>query len=261
MLKLFAILFPIPYKMNFRNEVVLAYSVGDLEFRSLVLFDRMMKLASEIQKIDPTLKLMGDESDIVKSFKVYDNYPAELQIKILDDFINYESIVLSSIKQTTNLNDDKTLLWAVLKKLNLRFDGDLFSNLEEDDVIEIYRNDNIQVFRNFRFHQICSYNYSDLFIRRWDELFQRDNFVTKQIQNAAFKIFSGEANGRLDLDNIVPHHLQEAHSPKLYLLDMKMRFFYPLKNKLGQVEYGLAVSKVNIVDKESKKYYIHDLNF
>jgi len=143
---------------------------------------------------------------------------------------------------------NKSALWVALKLFGLpKSLEELFNYIEESDIIEVYRYDQIQVFRNLNFHDVCSYELPELFIYPWDQLFYRPNHITQQIADGAKAVFSGEHNGILDLESLVGEHpICETFSPKRHKLKMCFKYFYPLRNKTNQVEYLVALSKVQV---------------
>lgn len=219
-------------------------------FDGAQLFHAMETLSKNVKKHFPNLNLVGSLEEHFETLNAYNSFPSQIREKIYSDFTIYSDIVTSAIDSVGagDLSGCKHL-WAVFKKLNLNFDDEIFENLEDDDIVEIYRNDGIQIFRNFNFHNISSYRYPELFTYRWDQLYKRDDFFTKQIMTAVGKIFSGEVTSKMDLGFIRLHKMEETNSPLNYSMQMKQRFFYPLKNKDGEPQYVLAASKVQVLDK------------
>ena len=222
---------------------------------SLDLFYEMKQLSDFIKTFKPHLQLVGSFIDHLETFKVYESYPIEQQKKIFSDFIDYSNLLTNAVKNAEQTQNNQNLIWGVLKTLRLSFDSELFNNLTDDDVVEIYRNDNIQVFRNLNFHNICSFRYPELFIYQWPTLFQRDDHVTQQIMAAAIKAFSGEVNGFLDTTSIGTHDTKEVNSPEQLQMIMHLKSLYPLKDSSGEVPYILAISNVKLKEARIKIDY------
>ena len=230
------------------------------EVFSANLWTAMSSLASYIKSIDPRMNLIGSMEAHKESLDLFNSYPDAQRRQIYSDFVTYSDIVRSALEESNDLQDDLTLVWAMIKKLNLIPSDRLFSEIKHNDIIEVYRADGIQVFRNFNFHKICSYQYPELFAQAWDKLFFRDADISKLIQEAAFKVFSGQSQGMLDVSYIPVHKMAELKSPGMYTMKMKQKFFHPLKNKEGQIHYGVAVSEVEVLSKNLKRNIEPELN-
>lgn len=212
------------------------------------LKDIVKLTADKINSKFPHFNLYSDNEQNRKTFEVFRAYPAAKKAQICADAENYFAIV-SSIINSDGPIDNQRSLWAALKMFGMpSFKDDIFSLIEEDDVIEIYRYDNIQVFRNLNFHDICSYELPELFVYSWDQLYYRDQKYTDMILAAAVKVFTGEHKGIYDTKDLEPYNIFEVFSPKKYKLLLKQKYFYPLKTVDGQVIYGIAVSTVKIED-------------
>lgn len=207
---------------------------------------RISELSQKISKSRQHIHLYSGLDAHKKSFDFFQKMPQQQQEKILNDFKKYQAITESILDNHLDVSN-KSSLWLALKMFGIPSPtDDLFSQLEEGDVIEIYRNDGIQVFRNLNFHDICSYELPELFIYKWDQLYFRKQEHSQMVAHCAYKIFSGEQSGLLDFTQNGSHFIYELFSPKKLKLKIQIKYFYPLKNKSGQIEYGICVSKVNI---------------
>ncbi len=148
------------------------------------------------------------------------------------------------------LSNDNKLIWYALKKLGLIPTGDLFDLLDDSYVVEIYNPQGIQVFRNYRFFEISSYNFAELFIYPWHELYQRDASIDAHIFEYSKDIFSGAVKSTVNVTEIPRHNIKELFSPEKKKLEMQQRYFAPLKSKISNEIYGAALSEVMVVEKE-----------
>ena len=208
-------------------------------------------------------QVLFTEEDIHSpTWDLFDQMNDGQQKKILNDFEVYAGLMKSVIAANKDFSDNTSTLWAAIKALGVMPSSDLFTNLEPDDVIEIYRNDNLQVFRNMRFHNICSYHLHDLFIRSWPDLFVRDEYITGEIVKAAISVFQGVDMDKFEnLDYLTKHNLFEKDSPGMYVMEMQLRFISPLKDKAGNILYAVAASKVEVVKQEKSIPSLPELNF
>jgi hypothetical protein len=84
-------------------------------------------------------------------------------------------------------------VWLTLRKLGLRPRNDLFSKLNDKDVVEIYNAKGLQIFRSFHFFQHCSYDLETIFCKPWFELFARDEVYS----TAYMEGFNNLVNGTI----------------------------------------------------------------
>jgi len=213
------------------------------------LFFAMKTLSAKVTAFNPRLNLMGSKVEHKETFSIYDSMPQLAKNKIFTDFMVYADLLTSSIDFAAHKNRDRSLTWGALKCLRLKFDENLFENLLDTDIVEIYRNDNLQVFRNLKFHEVCSFHFPELFIKQWPDLFQRDPFVTKQIMSSAIAAFTSEDCGKIDTDHIPEHDLIEISSPENLSMKMQLKSLYPLLDQNNNASYILAVSRVKLKDK------------
>lgn len=204
-------------------------------------------LADTITSHYPHLQLFSDSEQNKRTFELYSSYPNAQKKRIYDDVTKYKNIT-NSIFNSDQRISNQSALWVALKMFgHPNSADDLFSYIEESDVIEIYRYDGIQVFRNLNFHDVCSYELPELFIYPWDQLFYRHESISAKIAQGVMTVFSGQHDGILNIQPIVDEHYNcETFSPKRYKLKMNFKYFYPLRNKQNQVEYAIALSKVHI---------------
>lgn len=144
-----------------------------------------------------------------------------------------------------NTKADIHSLRAIANKLELQFENDLFELLEPGDIIEVYNKDSMQVYRNLTFHKVYSYDLIDLFIKPRTELFKRDDFFEKQIKNVESEVFKSSTCKPFCLKNIKPHLLKERSSAELRSVFIRLKFMYPLINKISGVNYVVLVSRTD----------------
>ena len=77
--------------------------------------------------------------------------PSDKKITIIKNFHDYYELCVECVTAGISLKDGRKMLWKLLPTLGLRPTSDLFDNLHDDHVIEVYRPDFTQVFRNIKF--------------------------------------------------------------------------------------------------------------
>lgn len=220
---------------------------NDLSYPEL-LRSGISALSHLIANVKPALSFLSDPAQTKKTLDIYASYPILKQKQIYEDFNKYYSIMNNTLNSSLPISN-KTALWTALKLFgHPNGNDDLFMNIEETDVIEVYRYDGIQVFRNLNFHDICSYELAELFIYSWDELYYRNNEYVDLLSSAAQKAFSGKHRGVIPFEIESAHSIYELFSPKRFKINIAFKFFYPLCNKSGQVEYCVVISDTKVVE-------------
>lgn len=228
--------------------------VGNAHNTDLVkdrLIAGLLTLAEDMRNAGFKPVLFTPEDVNSPTWDIFDQLNGVQQKKILNDFEVNAGVMNSVIAANKDWSDNTSTLWAAIKSLGVLPSNDIFTSLEPDDVIEVYRSDNLQVFRNMQFHDICSYHLHDLFIRPWNDLFIRKDFITSEIQKAVIYLFGSEPVDNLyNLDYLPEHSILENNSPGMFVMRMKEKFLAPLRDRGGNILYIVAVSKVKVVEKD-----------
>jgi hypothetical protein len=167
---------------------------------------------------------------------------------------------LQSVLRTTetvlhgggSLRDDHTYLWAMIQRLGLRPQSDLFDRLGSEDVIEIYDvAEQTQVYRNLRYFEACSYTLDDLMCRPWFELFTRDHSVTAHVAEIVEQAIKADPP-RLVPFNTGVHTIEEIDSPERLHCVIENRFLAPLFDRRGRATAVVAVARLYSVVSTAK---------
>jgi len=167
--------------------------------------------------------------------------PAQ-QIVILQTFKRYYDFCAQISNWGLAPKEDRQYLWRMIKRLGVRPSSDLFAELEDGDIIEIYDCVGfVQIFRNFRFYTVCSYSLDDVLCRPWFELYERDDAVTEKISAT---VMDAVASGKSDLIfyDVGEHRMDEIDSDRKYHCIVENRFIAPLLD-----DHDTVVALVNVV--------------
>lgn len=166
----------------------------------------------------------------------FTDLPEPVQNAILDNLRDSISITERAIKTGVNIEKEtRALTWWALLKLKLRPRSDLFSHLNDSDIIEIYDANNIQVFRTFNMFQCISYTLEELFTYQWFELFKRDQNVTDQLVSMATQLLNAETSDII-FPELPPHFIEDLFGPRRTCSEIQTRLGAPLytpQNKVG----------------------------
>ncbi len=136
-------------------------------------------------------------------------------------------IYQSAIEENIDPRMESKILWRLLAKEGWSFSSDLFGEISDNDIIEIYLCNNAQYFANSVFMDLCSYDLSDIASYRWDELFTRDKGATEAILSNVRQVMK-KPEKRLYYFDIPKHRGAEIFSMDRIELEMKLKVFCPL---------------------------------
>jgi len=103
------------------------------------------------------------------------------QRRVLKHFEDYLEILKQLKSNGVDLMDSRRLTWAFMKRLNLQPPSNAFSEIDTEDVIEIYNREYVQIFRNLQFFFKFKSSVFDLLILDWMTLFKRDSRIEEKI--------------------------------------------------------------------------------
>lgn len=159
----------------------------------------------------------------------------------------YAETCHSVVKDGGDPRSSKTIVWRAIRDFKFVPPIDLFSIIEDDDVIEFYNLENTQIFRNFQFFKVCSYTLEELYSIPWNVLFKRSEGVitdkileilSNLIQNRIKKVF------RTDLGHQLIH---EVSSIRRYTLSAEVKYLAAFFDRHDQPMAVVAVEKARLV--------------
>ena len=100
---------------------------------------------------------------------------------------------------------EKLSVEQALNFYGLEFRDEFWTQVQKDDVIEIYNQDQIQVFRTLNFFRITGYSLLDLLTIEWFDLWSRSSVVLTTLLGIAQKTLAGQAVGVNTVE--VPSHV------------------------------------------------------
>ncbi|MCB0349901.1 MAG: hypothetical protein KDD38_01885 [Bdellovibrionales bacterium] len=172
--------------------------------------------------------------------------PSDKKITIIKNFHDYYELCVECVAAGISLKDGRKMLWKLLPTLGLRPTSDLFDNLHDDHVIEVYRPDFTQVFRNIKFLELCSYPIADLYIQPWTELFDRPQQITNSIIKSIQKCLS---TGTATSCDVPVHELYERSSSMNQILKIEQGRFSPLFDKFGKPAAFVGTLNATIISR------------
>lgn len=202
-------------------------------------FSKAVKELSQLLK--PEFHVLPFKGESAIHFPALD---LERQTNILNSLNRYVQLCREIIEAGQKISNDRVVLWRIISSLRLKPTGDLFDQIDDGDLIEIYDDRNIQIFRNFQFFRVCSYTLDDLLCRPWWELFRRDLNIINRIMKTAEKIYAQNMRHSISLD-FGRHTVDEIDSPRRYHAVVENKILSPLIDNSGRVSAIVNVVKVH----------------
>jgi hypothetical protein len=106
---------------------------------------------------------------------------AESLHQIMDSMRTFNEILLEAEGQNYKIVGDRRLVWLMLRRYGFRPPSNLFSLLEDGDVVEVYALDGRQIYRSFEFMAVSSYSIEDVVLNDFATLWERDEKITQMI--------------------------------------------------------------------------------
>jgi hypothetical protein len=171
--------------------------------------------------------------------------PIEKKQEIVQNVRFYHELCQEQMSEGYQIKDSLTFTWRALNRLGLVPRSDLFSNVSDGDILEVYSGDGRQLYRNFLFFDFCSYTLEELYSLEWWSLFNRDAEITGKLYDIVGRIFTGEIEGSV-IPDCVPHVVSEACSEEKIHMLYEPKMISPLyRNKVA--EAVIAIVRCQII--------------
>lgn len=177
--------------------------------------------------------------------------PPSMRQKVLEHWLIYVAAAEDVVAASGAVGDDRVFLWSICKRMHLRPVSDVFSYIENGDVIEIYDLDHLQIFRNFAFFSLASYTIDDLLCRPIEQLVSRPATLQGRVFEVALGILSGNLRGTQHLDFGV-HAIDEIDSPKRNHSMVEHKLFSPLFGENGAVAALMSTTRVHSIQPQAE---------
>lgn len=122
----------------------------------------------------------------------------------------------------------------------LRFPEDIFKELEPDDSMEVWTKDFRFVFAMGNLLRTTTYKIDDLALNPWADLFDRPEFVQKQIVT---RFIDAIATGKSQFNVTDYHEVRETKTSEKRTVTLKVKQLTPYFNKKNQASGCAALVK------------------
>lgn len=116
----------------------------------------------------------------------------------------HKAVLLDAMSQGIDIENPTKLLDFYLKTLNYHLDPGVFEKIEGNDYLEIYDRFLVQIFRTYNIFKYTTYTFEELFTKRVDELYERNDFYGRLLLRAANKLWNKKTNFET---NFCPEHI------------------------------------------------------
>lgn len=153
--------------------------------------------------------------------------PVEQKLQIVERAGFFRDLCAEHSEEGYEITDSPSFTWRALSKLGLTPSSDLFSHMTNQDIVEVYSEDNVQIFRNFRYFEFCSFSLEEVYSREWYHLYQRDQDLLPQIGVMIERLKSEEGRSGF-VPGLPDHVVQEVDSDENLKMDYSLRWTAPL---------------------------------
>jgi len=154
-----------------------------------------------------------DSLDSLRSIDTFGQWPGAVQEQIRKNLAIYNTEALDLQRNGNHVgrDRDRKLLWRIFSKMGWVPPPELFDELGESDVIEVYDRNLIQIYRNTRFLELCSYPLDCIFSSQFPELFVRDKSINDEVMTVTASILANQHKSVVRLSGH-PHIVTESKS-------------------------------------------------
>lgn len=181
------------------------------------------------------------------AWKVFHAYPLDVQIRIIETLEKFVSTVVNIQAAGIRFNESKKAIWHLFGQNRWRLDDNTFSDLDENDVVEVYLADGTQFFRNFNYFQYSSYTLADLIFCPWEDLIEHESNSRSELLNISRQIFGNGASSKKRFQ-LAPYIAQEKFSEQRFTAELTSKFISPIRSRdSGRNEAALVVWNIRLL--------------
>jgi hypothetical protein len=169
--------------------------------------------------------------------------PAEVRSQIMESWQGQSTFIEGALEQGLDIYDEVEMLKYAAGKLCLLGDSSLFTQVEKDDVVEIFNSDFVQIYRSYNCFALCNYSLLELATYPFFELYDRPATILDKLVAACEPLFQGK-RGFSDLSEMPEYSLRELMTEEGTVFSMRERFCVKVVSALSGQNYAVSVKKV-----------------
>lgn len=162
-----------------------------------------------------------------KALDIIRGMSQEKKTQTIDRLRGDLSIIREAMSAGESLSDSRRLLWRFLKRNTLTPCSDLFNEIEDDDVVELYGADGIHLWQNMVFFDWISITLDRIYCQTWYECCSRPAHLQAELMVMFAQVMKGEIAA-----TFAPNHpwywIEEIDTEMLYKLNFKIKAISPV---------------------------------
>lgn len=199
-----------------------------------------VRLAREFRRLLLWLTEMGAREGLAlkpfasEELPLFLALPCESQDRLVSSLSAYCEVMQETLAEEGNIVRNQNTLWRMLGRLGWRSSSDLYQNLKDDYVLEIYDANGFQLYRSFNFFQLCTYTLEQIFTVPWFELYERDDAMSQANLLIAKNVLEVPELGTRAM-GMGDHDVFEKKRPFRRRTRIRPRVISPLYGRRGEV--------------------------
>jgi hypothetical protein len=208
----------------------------DEKFRSMCLYYADL-LAKEGVRVRPFRSL---ELPVFSKLKGHEKQSVIAQVSTVLEV--FEEV----LAKDGSLKDSNKMVWRALSKLGWVSSSDIFSHMEDGDVICFHDAQQRMVFQTLPFFDWVSYTLEDLYGGLWYTHSRREDAVAREIYEFAVELFAGAHQESVE-PGMPEHIMHEVDTEEMLKIWIKIKRACPLKSN-GQITGMLVINRCRWVE-------------
>ena len=176
----------------------------------------------------------------------FSELPVERRTAILEHITKAIVHAESAQKDRVPTHDNRQFAWWIIRDMKLRPTSDAFTNIEADDIIEIYDSNHLQIHRSFNFFRALSYTLDQIFTHEWWELYSRLPSITEAMIGTAMRLIGSKESVTM-IAPFPDHWVTEIFSSSRNSSHIEPRIASTLLDSNGYVAAYLNVFRISDV--------------
>ncbi len=184
----------------------------------------------------------------------------DIQSKILQSLQVYFNIYSSTLAEGSLPSDAARIIWNALAELGFKPTSDVFSYIEDGNIIEIHDDSFVQIFRSINFFKFCSYSLEELYCHQMTDLYERDLQLESNLMGLVAKLYRGEIKATT-MTGLKAHIIQEKKSESKLRVKALIKYIAPLYSRSSTYLIPIATLVIETADFSSESFKVHSENF
>lgn len=190
-------------------------------------------------------KFVGTKASIspASAWLKFGELPEADQRAAITVMVGQAEFIRSALQNSIDSHNEVEMLKFALRKLSLLSDTNVFDEIENGDVIEIFDREYRQVYRSYSCFNLCNYSLIELTSYPFFELYERSSHVTKRLVEFCDAIINGSAT-YLSFSTLPEYVLRELKTQNPSSFSVREKFVSKLVCAQTGTNYVLSVKRI-----------------